>query len=68
MSSFSSELREHRRRHKLTQKALAELIGVVNQTVKNWERPRNLPNHEHMERLQGVFRSDHLLWLWSRKW
>ena len=42
---FGKKLKETRRRKRLTQKQLADLIGVKDNSISNWEKGRNLPKN-----------------------
>ena len=42
---FGEKLKETRRRKGLTQKQLADLIGVKDNSISNWEKDRNLPKN-----------------------
>src|SRR5215472_9926086 len=49
-----SSLTERRYEAKLTQEALAELVGVSKQTVGFWEQGRRYPTLTHVAKLQEV--------------
>jgi transcriptional regulator with XRE-family HTH domain len=49
-----AHLRELRRRHLLTQKELADRVGVQYQTVQTWEAGTNTPRPAAMRRLCEV--------------
>ena len=49
MSKLCRRIRYLRRRHaKITQKQLADLLGVTRAAVCNWERGLNLPTAAHL--------------------
>ena len=49
--SFGTQLRQARKRRRLTQKALADAIGVKHNSVSNWESDRNRPDPETIRAL-----------------
>ena len=42
--SFGAQLKQARKRKKMTQKALADAVGARHNTVSNWEADRNRPD------------------------
>ncbi|MDR0944212.1 MAG: helix-turn-helix domain-containing protein [Ruminococcus sp.] len=53
---FKDRLKSERIRLKLTQKQLAEKIGVTDRTIQNYERGvKNTARFEHVHALAGVF-------------
>lgn len=44
--------RERDRDHKVSQEALAKLIGVKPMTVSRWERGSHLPNKRHWPKIE----------------
>ena len=65
---FATRLKELRNNKHLTQAKLAELMGVSQQAVGLWERSKNMPSHEIVDKLASLFdvtvdyllgRSDH---------
>lgn len=58
-----SLLRALRRRHGLTQEALADKLGVNQQTVADWERGAHCPNEANFLELGDLFRIDPTLFL-----
>lgn len=48
---FKISLEAARRNAKLTQKEFAELLGVSNSTVCNWENGVSFPNAEQIDRI-----------------
>lgn len=52
MKSYSNRIRQARRNAKLSQKALAELVGVHRSAVAQWEQPGgSLPTMENLARI-----------------
>ena len=51
-------LREMRLRRMLTQKELAEQVGVTYQSIQGWESGQNLPRPAAMRRLCEVLQVD----------
>ncbi len=51
MSTFGDRLREARKRKKLTQQGLAELIDVKHNSISNWENGQNVPDPDTIERI-----------------
>lgn len=56
--SFGTQLRQARKRRRLTQKALADAIGVKHNSVSNWESDRNQPDPETIRQLCEVLEVD----------
>ncbi len=56
--SFGTQLRQARKRRRLTQKALADAIGVKHNSVSNWESDRNRPDPETIRQLCEVLEVD----------
>lgn len=46
------DIKELRTQHRLTQKQLAELIGVTTRTVERWEAGDRVPSPQVLELLQ----------------
>ncbi len=63
MNGLSSRLAALRREHKLTQKAMAEALGLSRQTVSNWEKGEIEPNIGYLTRIAAYFgvSTDYLL-------
>ncbi len=62
---ISIRLKELRKKRKLTQSGLAELLGVTQQAIAKWEAARALPEPSAITRLADLFAvsSDYLLGL-----
>ena len=56
--SFGTQLRQARKRRRLTQKALADAIGVKHNSVSNWESDRNRPDPETIRALCALLEVD----------
>ncbi len=52
--TFGERIRDARKRKKLTQKDLADLIGAKHNSVSNWENDQNKPDPDTIELLCGV--------------
>ena len=52
VSLFISKLRKE---HKLTQKELADMLGILNTSVSKWERGINLPDISYLTELSKIF-------------
>ena len=44
-----------RKKHKLNQEDLAELIGVTRQTISNWELNETSPDLKQAQKLSDIF-------------
>lgn len=55
MKIFAKNLREMRKQHKLTQKALADILNTTNSSVCDWECERSEPNLENLVKLADYF-------------
>ena len=55
MTSFGKRVTELRKRRTLTQKALAEELGVTKNTVSAWERDVRKPDYETLAKLCSYF-------------
>ena len=55
MTSFGKRVTELRKRRLLTQKALAEELGVTKNTVSAWERDVRKPDYETLTKLCAYF-------------
>ena len=53
--SFENRLKELRNKKGLSQKALAELLFVSQQTVAKWETAKSTPNPETLAKLGDIF-------------
>ena len=62
-NQFSANLRNLRTEHKLSQKDLAQILGIDHQTISRLERDYNEPNLEILEKLADYFKCsvDYLL-------
>lgn len=49
------KLRNLRREHKVSQKELAEILGISQQTVASWETGRTEPSNEFLRDIADVF-------------
>lgn len=54
MSTFGDKLKEIRELKNLTQDQLAKKLGVEKQHVSNWERNKNQPGKENLDKLMDV--------------
>lgn len=54
MASFGANLREARKKKKLTQRQLADAIHAKHNSVSNWENDQNKPDPDTIELLCGV--------------
>lgn len=54
MSVFSEKLKELRKRNNLTQKELAEQIGIKQNSYSDWETGKNEPNLENIVKLSKI--------------
>ncbi|CAM3505626.1 DNA-binding helix-turn-helix protein [Streptococcus pluranimalium] len=63
MSKFASRLKELRKKHGLTQKEIAKLIGISQSSYSNWENGNREPSLENVVRLAKLFgvTTDYLL-------
>ena len=66
-NEYGRELKKIRIRAGLTQKDMAEIIGVPMNTYKSWEYGTALPNFENREKVQEQFQMPYLDKLWERK-
>ncbi len=53
-TTIGEEIRQRRRAKKLTQTALAELVGVRQASVAGWESGKKFPTCESLTRLAAV--------------
>lgn len=53
---FSVRLKELREAYKLNQTELGEILGVINQTVSNWENGNIAPSIEMVEKIANYFK------------
>ncbi len=53
--TFGEKLRELRKSHTLSKKALADRLGVSRQTVCNWEKDKTTPSLKRLQRLAACF-------------
>ena len=63
---FPKRLKELRLQHGLTQKELAEQIGIKRNTYSDWENGESKPNYEGLEKIADFFNVS-LDWLVGRK-
>lgn len=56
--SFATQLRQARKRKKMTQKELAEAVGIRHNTVSNWEAGRNQPDSDTVRALCAALEVD----------
>lgn len=66
MKVFSKRLKELRKEKKLTQKEIAEQIGIKQNSYSDWETGKNEPNFENLIKLADFFEVS-LDWLFGRK-
>ena len=55
MKIFGKKLREVRKSKKLTQKELAEQIGIKRNTYSDWENGKTEPSFENLIKLADLF-------------
>lgn len=65
MSIFSERLKELRKRKNLTQKELAEQIGIKRNSYSDWENGKTEPSYENLVMLADLFDVS-LDWLFGR--
>lgn len=66
MKIFGTRLREVRKSKKLTQKELAEQIGIKQNSYSDWETGKNEPSFENLIKLADLFEVS-LDWLFGRE-
>lgn len=54
MATFGENLRAARKRANLSQRELADAVGVKHNSVSNWENGQNSPSRETIEKLCRV--------------
>ena len=54
--AFSINMRKLRKKHKLTQKSLADAIGYSEKTVSKWETEGSVPSIEALFKIANIFR------------
>ncbi|MGM9884540.1 helix-turn-helix domain-containing protein [Streptococcus hyointestinalis] len=54
MSSFTTKLKQLRKQKKLTQKEIAEQIGIKQNTYSDWETGRTQPNLDYLSKLAHI--------------
>jgi transcriptional regulator with XRE-family HTH domain len=57
MFSIGSRIKELRKKEGLTQKELAEKVGVHYQAVQHWEKERNAPRGEQWDKLATALKT-----------
>lgn len=62
MSNFSTWLNNEMVRKDITQQAIADMLGVSNSSVSNWQNAKNLPDAMTLKRIAAVFGVD-AVWL-----
>lgn len=65
MKIFGKRLREFRKEKNLTQKELAEQIGIKRNSYSDWETGKNEPSLENLVKLADLFEVP-LDWLFGR--
>ena len=55
MSNFGGRLKELRVKRKISQKQLAEKLGIVQSTIANYEKGLRFPDHNTLIKLAGIF-------------
>jgi transcriptional regulator with XRE-family HTH domain len=58
MSIFSKRIKELRILNNLTQKELAELLGISYSAVGQWESGRNTPTAKMLEKIADILKTD----------
>ena len=56
--TFGEKLRKIRKEHGLTQKDVADMLGVVQATISDYERKATLPNIKTVIKFANVFGCD----------
>ena len=56
--SFGAQLKQARKRKKMTQKELADAVGARHNTVSNWEADRNRPDPDTVRTLCALLEVD----------
>src|SRR5699024_2284010 len=51
----ANKIKTLRQDHQMTQKQLADLIGVSNKAISKWENGEGLPDIENLKRLSNIF-------------
>ena len=51
---FAERLKEKRKNKKLTQKELAEQLGIKQNTYSDWERGKTQPNLDYLTKLANI--------------
>jgi DNA-binding transcriptional regulator YiaG len=52
--NLAEKIKEYRRIHGLSQKKLAEQIGVDQSTLQGWERGEHQPTRTHVEKVKSI--------------
>lgn len=66
MTIFTERLKELRKRNNLTQKELAEQIGIKQNSYSDWETGKNEPSFENLIKLANLLEVS-LDWLFGRE-
>ena len=52
---IGEKITSERKKHKLNQEDLAEMIGVTRQTISNWELNETSPDLKQAQKLSDIF-------------
>jgi transcriptional regulator with XRE-family HTH domain len=56
--NLGDKIREYRRIHGVTQKKLAEQLGVDQTTLAGWERAEHIPSNETRNKLMSIIKKN----------
>lgn len=60
IESFGYELKKCRAILRITQKELAEEMGISTSNIRSWEQNKTMPNFENWERLYNFMDREHV--------
>lgn len=66
MTIFTERLKEQRKKNNLTQKKLADILGVSQGSYANWENGKREPSFENLIKLADLLEVS-LDWLFGRE-
>lgn len=52
---FGDLFREYRKNARLSQKQVADLLGIRQSNISNWEKNKNRPEYEHLIALAKLY-------------
>lgn len=55
MNKFANKLEEQRKKHNMTQVALAAKMKVSQVSISNWEKGKKEPNYDRLIELSRIF-------------